>query len=87
MPKILTPEELSAIKKRQLGKKHPVRIAIEQLEPQQAVQISRKEFTWRQRTPRVFCNELSKKTNKRFTISALLDNSGWIVQRVDEGTD
>ena len=87
--KLLTPEELAALKnkKRRLGKNHPVRLAIERLEPGQALQVDRPDFTWKQHTPRALCTEISKKTNKRFVVSALLDNSGWVVERVDDGEE
>ena len=83
MIKKLTPEELAALRRKKLGKKHPVRTAIEQLEKGEAIQISREDFGWKNLTPKIFCNQLSKKTTKRFEVSALLDNSGWVVERVE----
>jgi len=87
MIKKLTQEELKALKKKKLGKKHPVHVAIEMLEPKEAIQISREAFTWKNLTPKIFCNKLSKETSKRFEVSELLNHQGWVVERVDDGDE
>lgn len=66
------------------NKKHPVRIAIENLQPKNGIEIPRKDFTWKSSTPQRLCNEIQKKTNKRFKVSTLIDNSGWIVERLEQ---
>ena len=45
MIKKLNPEEFAQITQRPLGKKHPVRVAIEQLLPNEAILIPRTDFS------------------------------------------
>ncbi len=78
----LTTEQLATLKKKQLGKKHPARTAIEQMLPGEAIEITRNSFSWKNQTPRLFTNTISKKTNSRFVVSVLLNNAGWVVERV-----
>ncbi len=85
MIKKLNPEEFAQIAQRPLGKKHPVRVAIEQLLPNEAILIPRADFKWRKKSPNYFCLQISKNSNKRFATNSLADDSGWTVQRVDEG--
>ncbi len=66
MIKKLTAEELAKKACRPSSKKHKVRIAIEALQPHEAIEIARTDFTWRSSTPQRFCNEIQKKTNKEF---------------------
>jgi hypothetical protein len=84
MIKKLSPEERAALPTKKLGKMHPARIAINNMEAGEALQISRSVFTWKNVTPRLFCNQISKKTKKRFEVSALLNNSGWVVERLPD---
>ncbi len=79
--KKMTAEEARQVKQRPIGKKHFVRVAIEQLEVGEALQISREAFTWKKHTPKLFSNAISKKTKKRFEVSNLADKSGWMVIR------
>ena len=83
MIKKLSPEELAKKACRPASKKHPVRIAIEALQPKEAIEIPRKDFAWKGATPQRLCNQIQKKSNKRFKVSTLLDNSGWIVERLE----
>lgn len=84
MIKKLTPEERAALQTKKLGKAHPVKTAIINMKAGEALQISRTAFSWKNVTPRIFCTAISKKTKKRFEVSALLNNSGWVVERVDD---
>ncbi len=83
MPQLITAEEARALKKRPLGRKHFVRTAIEMMEAGQILLIAREEFTWKEHTPRWFCNEIASATRKKFTVMKLADRKGWLVERVE----
>lgn len=78
----LKTEELSSLRLRPIGKRHFVRVAIEALDIGEALRVSREAFTWKRQTPRRFCNEISKKSTKRYEVSAEVDTKAWVVVRV-----
>lgn len=85
--KLLTPEEASQLETVPIGKGHPVRRAIEALKEGEAIKIAKQAFTWAGHTPKLFCNEIEKKTTRRFqTMKILLDDQitadGWLVKRI-----
>ncbi len=84
MIKKITRAELEDMNRRPLGKKHAVRIAIEQLQPGEIITIDRTDFKWKGHTPKLICNQITKKTKVTFLVSWLADKSGWIVERVAE---
>ena len=83
MAKLITDEEANELGMRPFGKKHFVRVLIEQLEPGQKLLITRADFTWRKQNPNYFIIPLMKTTNKKFTISETHKRTGWIVVRVE----
>ncbi|HLG33649.1 MAG TPA: hypothetical protein VI757_02115 [Bacteroidia bacterium] len=83
MAKLITDEEASELGMRPFGKKHFVRVLIEQLQPGQRLYITRADFTWRKQNPNYFINPLMKTTSKKFTITETRTRSGWIVVRVE----
>lgn len=81
--KRLKKEDLAGMDVLPFGKKHPVRSLIEALEPEEVLRISRLDFNWHRQTPSRFCNEISKRTNKKFQIWKQTNRHGWVVQRID----
>ena len=84
----ITQSELQQTKWASVGKKHPVRRAIEALEVGEAIKISGEAFNWKRLTPKVFCNAISKTSKKRFQVlRPLLQNgtfgAGWVVERLE----
>lgn len=77
----LSPEELQKLNLKPLGRRHFVRVAIENLEVGEALRISYQAFTWKGYTPKIFCNAIEKKTSKRFTIAKEMSNTSWVVTR------
>lgn len=83
MAKILTDEEAKQFGMRPLGKKHFVRILIEQLEPGQKLLVTRADFLWNKKNPGIFTNALMKATSKKFIINETRTRTGWIVIRTE----
>ena len=83
MAKLITEQEASELGSRPFGKKHFVRVLIEQLQPGQRLYITRADFTWRKQNPNYFIIPLMKTTSKKFTITETHNRSGWIVERVE----
>lgn len=78
----LSDEELQKLKLKPLGKRHFVRVAIENLEQGEAIRISYEAFRWKAKSPKIFCNAIEKKTTKRFTVAKEMSNTSWVVVRV-----
>jgi hypothetical protein len=83
MPRLLTEEEAAALGGRPFGKKHFVYAWIEEMKAGTSILITRKEFTWRRQTPKIFVNRIMKRTKKKFKVENTKDESGWIVKRVE----
>ena len=77
----LNKTELAKLNLKPLGKRHFVRIAIENLEVGEAIRISHEAFTWKGRTPKIFCNAIEKVSPKRFSIAKEMSNTSWVVTR------
>ena len=84
MIKKITRTALADINRRPLGKKHPVRLAIEQLQAGEIISIDRTDFTWKGHTPKLITNQISRRTGATFAVSWLSDKSGWIVECGEE---
>lgn len=78
----ITDEELENYRLLPFGKKHAVRILIEQLKPGENQLISRMDFNWKGQTPNRFCNQIAKTSKKRFIMHKLPDDTGWVVRRI-----
>ena len=83
MPRLISSEEAKKLGLRPIGKKHPVRVAIETMEKGEHLHITRTEFPWKKRTPTFFVNQVSKGTGKRFHVSETRNKAGWVVERVE----
>jgi hypothetical protein len=83
MAKLISKQEAEALGSRPFGKKHFVRIRIEQMNKGETLLITRQDFTWRKQNPNYFIIPLMKSTSKKFTINETDDRSGWIVERVE----
>ncbi|MBK5286193.1 MAG: hypothetical protein JJE25_12410 [Bacteroidia bacterium] len=83
MAKLITDQEASELGSRPFGKKHFVRVLIEQLEPGQKLLVTRADFTWRKKNPGIFIIPLMKTTSQKFTISETRTRTGWIVERTE----
>ena len=81
MIKKVNPQELEALRLRPLGKKHPVRQAIENLAVGEAILIPLTDFKWKRKTPTYFTNQLSKTSTARYQVSKVHNNGGWTVER------
>ncbi len=80
--KKITPAEKNELKLRPVGKTHPVRAALMLMEVGEILRISRAAFRWKKLTPKRLTNEISKASEKEFEVSQLLDNTGWVVERL-----
>jgi hypothetical protein len=78
----LTDEEAAAIQKLPFGKKHPVRILIEGLKPGEKLNVARKDFMWKGKTPNFFCKQIELTGKAKFMIWKKWDKTGWIIERV-----
>ena len=66
-----------------LGKKHPVRAAIEKLKVKECLTVSPQEFTWKTHTLNYFCKEITRQTGKKFIVHKDIGTKGWVVERVE----
>ena len=82
MSKIISVDEANNLSPVPMGKKHPVRAAIEAMKANDILQISREEFRWKKRTPMVFCNQVARATGKKFEIKNTLNKKHWLVYRL-----
>lgn len=80
--RLVSQEEIAHITLLPFGKKHPVRLMIEKLQPGEMLEISKVDFHWKNRTPACFCKEIAKATKARFEIYKYRSNTGWLVKRV-----
>lgn len=80
--KKLSEEEYNKLNLKPQGKKHWVRQAIENLEPNEAIRISHEAFTWKNKTPTVFCNQIARTTKKHFEVFTEASNTAWVVRRI-----
>jgi hypothetical protein len=83
MPRKITEEEAAAMGGYPLGRKHFVHAWIEQMKPGDTIVVTRREFTWKGHTPKIFANRIMKSTKKKFIVENLMDKSGWKVKRVE----
>lgn len=77
----ITDAEAAALKLLPLGKKHPVRILIEDLLPGEKLNVARKDFMWKAKTPSVFCSQVSKAGKAKFRVWKKWDKTGWVIER------
>jgi len=80
---LISDEEAAGLKLLPFGRKHAVRILIEQLQPGQKLNVARKDFMWKRKTPAIFCNEVAKSGKAKFRIWKKWDKTGWVVERIE----
>ena len=80
---LINKEEATGLRLLPFGKKHPVRILIENLKPGQMLRIGREDFLWKRKSPQFFCNQISKSTKARFQIFKEAGKAGWVVERIE----
>ncbi|MES2620616.1 MAG: hypothetical protein V4615_07180 [Bacteroidota bacterium] len=80
--RIISREEAAKLRLMPFGKKHPVRILIEKLQPGQILHIDRTDFAWKRKTPNFFCRQISKTTKARFEVLKE-GKAGWVIERVE----
>jgi hypothetical protein len=80
---IISKEEAGAMRLLPFGKKHAVRILIEQLKPGQMLKVERGDFSWRGKNPNFFCRQVSKSTKAKFQVMKMPGNTGWVVERLE----
>lgn len=83
MAKKISVEEAHKLGLRPFGKKHHVRVLIEQLEIGELLAITRLDFTWKRQTPGRFVHEHERATAKKFTIQKTENGTAWVVTRVE----
>lgn len=84
MARKISKEEADKLGRRPFGKKHPVRVAIEDLKKGELLHITRSEFTWKKRTPLFFINQIKKSDPaKKFIIDETKNRLGWVVERLE----
>ena len=78
----ITEDAAKLIRTLPFGKKHPIRILLEEMEPGQILRISRQDFAWKGKTPNLFCREISKRTKAKFKVRTEHGKTGWVVWRL-----
>jgi hypothetical protein len=81
--RLITKEEAANIRLLPFGKKHPVRILLEELKPGQLLRIGREDFLWKGKTPSFFCHQISKAGKAKFRVLKEVGKTGWVVERVE----
>ncbi len=76
-------EEAEKLQLLPFGKKHPVRVMLEDLKRGQYLRISREDFNWKGKTPNYFCIRIAKVSKARFKIYKEAYRTGWVVKRVE----
>jgi len=79
---LISREEAAALGALPFGKKHPIRILIEKMKTGETLKIDKADFTWKRKTPNIFCLPLMKKTKAHFEMEKLPKKAGWLVTRV-----
>ena len=79
---LLSTEERENINIKRLGRQHYVRIRIDGLRVGESIRVSREAFNWKGQTPKRFCNEIQKKTTKKFVVYLETSNTHWIIDRL-----
>ena len=79
----ITREEAEKLRLLPFGKKHPIRILIEELKPGELLRISRQDFNWKNRTPNYFCNQITKHSRAKFKMHKIAGKIGWVVERLE----
>ena len=77
MPISITREDAKKLGLRPLGKKHPVRLALEHMEAGEIIYITRADFQWKKKTPLFFINQITKASGKKFIVSVTKNKQGW----------
>jgi hypothetical protein len=80
---LISKDEVDIIGLVPFGKKHAVRILIEDMKPGEMLHIEREDFNWKRKTPSSFCRKVSKNTGAKFRILKQHNKTGWVVGRVD----
>ena len=78
----ITREQAANFKLLPFGKKHGVRIMIEEMEVGELLMISKADFRWKKSNPNRFCKPISKSTGARFTVKIIAGKVGWVVERI-----
>ena len=78
----ITREQAAEMRLLPFGKKHPVRIMIENLQPGELLHVNQADFTWKRHTPNFFCRQLTKKRKGKFAVTKKYDKSGWVIERL-----
>ncbi len=78
----ITEDVAKQIRTLPFGKKHPVRILLEEMEPGKILRISRQDFSWKRKTPNMFCLEIAKRSKAKFKVRKEHGNTGWVVYRL-----
>ena len=78
----ITEEAFATIAKTKNGHKHPVAVAIEQLEVGEILQINAGDWHWRGKSPSIFVTRLEKSSARRFEFYKQTQARGWLVKRV-----
>jgi len=79
--KKITKEEAEKMQLLPFGRKHPVRVLINELELGEYLLVSRADFRWKNHTPNLFCRQLMRASKKRFRTWKKADGLGWVIQR------
>ncbi|MCX6351207.1 MAG: hypothetical protein NTX03_05020 [Bacteroidetes bacterium] len=82
MAKIISQDEADGLNLTPQGKKNKIRLLILSLNVGQILYISRAEFTWKGRSPSLFCNALEKEGKGKFEVFKD-EKKGWVVKRVE----
>lgn len=78
----ITEDDARLIRTLPFGKKHPVRILLEEMEPGQILRISRQDFNWKGKTPNLLCLQIAKRTKAKFKVRKEHGKTGWVVWRL-----
>ncbi len=78
----ISEEAFAAMPKVKNGKKHPVSIAISELQVGEILQIQAADWKWKTKTPSIFVQREKRRTRKRFEFYKMTSERGWIVKRI-----
>lgn len=77
----INPEDAAKLGLVPMGKQHPLRVMIDDMEKGEMLKVPRSEFTWKGQTPALFLRQVEKKGKKRFRLLKMRAEPGWIIER------
>lgn len=80
--KKMSKEEAKRFKTKPRGRSSKLRSMLLTMELDEVVLLERQEWTWKRLKPSSYCRRLEKKSPKRWVCRELVDEQGWLIERV-----